>query len=138
VARRSVDRRQTPPPPAPEPAGASPTINYDRRASDRRGDDLGPPAGAPERRRQLRRASDVPKPPCPFCRSSTSSVTRSRAPYLTRFDDEKYHRIRQCAGCGEFFDTCEELNREAFARRLAARGLTLADVGVERRKAEDR
>jgi hypothetical protein len=79
-----------------------------------------------------RRASDAKKPPCPWCGGCTSSVYRSKG-VLT---SDRYRRRRQCADCGEDFPTAEELDVDLFLGELAARGLTLADLGLEHPGAE--
>ena len=81
-----------------------------------------PGAGRPLRRR----VSDVVKPPCPWCGSPVSSVFDSRGDRWK----EVYHRRRQCGECLKDWPTVEGLNREKFARELAAQGMTLADLGL--------
>jgi hypothetical protein len=83
--------------------------------------------GALERGALRRRATEVKKPPCPWCGGKTSSVYRSKG-VLTK---DGYRRRRQCADCGRDWPTVEELDRALFARELAAQGLALADVGLE-------
>lgn len=74
-----------------------------------------------------RRATEAKKPPCPFCGGETSSVYRSKG-VLTKAG---YRRRRQCAECGKDWPTIEVTDLELFARQLAAKGLTLADLGLE-------
>jgi hypothetical protein len=77
--------------------------------------------------RELRRhASDVPKPTCPWCGASTSSVYASRGDLV----ENVYRRRRQCAECGRDWPTVESLDVVRFVRDLAALGLTLADLGL--------
>lgn len=100
---------------------------YPTRAGDRRRADQGAPNGV-ERRAARRRASDQPKTVCPWCGASTSAVTFTR--WAARSD--RYRRRRECSECGEKFPTKETLDREQFELDLAKRGLTLADVGIDR------
>jgi len=71
------------------------------------------------------RASDVPKPACPWCGASTSAV------YLSRADLAKnvYRRRRRCDEYRRQWPTVEDLDRDRFARELRALGLTLDDLG---------
>lgn len=85
-----------------------------------------PPTPPPRAGR--RRASDQLKPGCPFCGAATSAVYRTAWSFATG----RYRRRRECAECGETFPTKETLDREQLARDLEARGLTLADVGIDR------
>ncbi len=57
-------------------------------------------------------------------------------PLAGRKDDERVHRIRQCAECGSDYPTAEGLDYEAFTRMLTRRRATLAGVGFEARRVE--
>ncbi len=83
-----------------------------------------PPAGTVRPLR--RRASEALKPPCPWCGSPMSSVYDSCGDKWK----EVYHRRRQCGECLRDWPTIEGLNREKFAKELAAVGKTLADLGL--------
>jgi hypothetical protein len=99
-----------------------------RQDGDRRQVDVGPPAGLEDRRVAGRRSSDVPKPKCPFCGASDSTVCKTprRAPARS----DKYDRRRECTECGRRFPTEEKLDLRRFERELALEGLTLADLGI--------
>jgi hypothetical protein len=73
--------------------------------------------------------SDVPKPGCPFCDSTTSTVFKSRGDLY----EEVYRRRRQCSECGRQWPTLALLDRRRFTRELAVSGLTLADLGLDER-----
>jgi hypothetical protein len=83
-------------------------------------DDRGPLPDIGERRQGPRRASDVPKPACPWCGASTSTVARARPKYATLASDDGYHRMRLCAECLRQFPTTERVNVDRFARLRAA------------------
>jgi hypothetical protein len=83
--------------------------------------------GSSDRRGLRRRATEAPKPPCPWCGSNVSSVYRSKG-LLIR---EWYRRRRQCADCRQDWPTLERLDVDLFVRELAARGLTLEDLGFD-------
>jgi hypothetical protein len=96
------------------------------------------PAGPPMRleRRRRRRASDMPKPPCPWCGASTSAVYRSQRRALKGSTD--YRRRRQCAECGRDWPTRESLDVDLFMRELEAQGLEIEALGLARaRKADE-
>jgi hypothetical protein len=102
----------------------------ERRQADRREQPIVLPAGI-ERRGLKRRASDVPKTPCPFCGGSSSSVYKSK-PALSR---DVYRRRRECAECVDeagrpsTWATVEYTDWGLFEAELKLRGQTLADVG---------
>lgn len=123
----------------PPPAGQAPRQGaigrsdvsqdaQDRRlpGGQRRRQDLGPPSGVGERRQATRRATDVPKPSCPWCGSSSSTVYRSKA--LLQAD--AYRRRRVCADCGRTWPTRETLDVEQFERELATGDLAIGGVGL--------
>jgi hypothetical protein len=83
----------------------------------------------PERRQSLRRASDVPKVPCPKCGGSNSVVYRSqRRANASRGD--VYHRRRLCAECGLRWPTVEATNWRQLEQELAAEGVSLEAFGA--------
>jgi hypothetical protein len=118
---RLVARRELFPPRVPS------VVDHDPPGRGRRRVNIGPPSGMPERRTARRRASDVPKPKCPWCGASTSAVYRSKPSLNT----DKYRRRRQCRECGRDWPTQEGLDRELFARELEACGMTLKDLGLD-------
>jgi len=81
-----------------------------------------------------RRASDVPKPPCPWCGSDVSSVYRSKTGLLA---SDFYRRRRQCAECRRDWPTVEGLDVALFQRELATCGLTLEGLGIDARPDSD-
>jgi len=72
------------------------------------------------------RSSDVPKPRCPWCGSGSSGVIESRGDLF----EDVYRRRRCCLECARQWFTIEALDVERFERYLAAKGLTLADLGL--------
>lgn len=103
------------------------SVEERRSGIERRGGDVGPPTGVVERR-QRRQASDVMKPPCPWCGSSTSAVYRSKPSFVA---DDTYRRRRQCADCGRDWPTAERLDVNAFAIELGRRGVPLDALGLQ-------
>lgn len=122
----------------PPPAGQAPpggpiapsdggVAGPDRRGPriDRRVRDLGPPPGEVERRRGRRRASDIPKPSCPWCGASSSTVYRSKALLAS----DAYRRRRECAECGKTWPTREGLDIPQFRKELEGQGLRVTATG---------
>ena len=67
----------------------------------------------------------LPKPLCPWCGASSSSV------YQTRSGRAGYRRRRECLECGKRWPTVEVLDVEHFTREVKRLGVPLADVGLD-------